>query len=774
MRKLYHYALAAIGAILTLSAGLASCSGSHQERTADYRIVPLPNSIDTLSGESPLTIKGSVSIEADPALSADKDRLAELLGKVCGLSVGSTGTKVTLSVDTNIVNEGYVLRVSPEGIAITGGDGAGVMYGANALVKAIGAGKKGSTVVLPSVEIKDSPRFPYRGSHLDVSRHFFEADSVKKFLDILALHNVNNFHWHLTDDQGWRMESKKYPKLVEVGSNRKQTVIGHNSGEYDGTPYGGYYTQDEIRDIVDYAAKLHINVIPEIDLPGHMVAALAAYPELGCTGGPYEVWEQWGVSDDVLCAGNPDSYKFVTDILDEVMDLFPSKMIHIGGDECPKTRWKDCPKCQAMAAKLPKQPGVDPFNQLQNHFMHQAVEYLADHGRRVIGWDEILEGGAVDSSAIVQSWRGIGGAVEAAKRGNDTFMSPTSNLYFDYYQTDQTENEPTAFGGLVTLKNVYDFDPVPSSLSAEEAAHIIGLQPNLWTEYVTSFPQVQYMELPRLAAAAERQWVDNSTQRDYPEFLERVAALMEIYDALGFNYARHALEIRPEYSLAENENAMKVTFHTPDNAEIRYTLDGSDPATGTVYTEPILIKESSHLRATALREGQEPTPGIDEEFICGKSTFLPLTLATKPHPNYTYEGAITLSDGIHGGNLYRTGRWLGFYNTDFEGIFDFGEPQEISSVSFNTNVNQGDWIFDAAGVEVSVSDDGENFRKVFSKDFEVPDKFQDAHITNHSYTFDKVNARYVKVIVKVLDKIPAWHGGAGSPTFLFIDEVTLN
>jgi len=372
--------------------------------------------------------------------------------------------------------------------------------------------------------------------HLDVCRHFFTVEEVKTYLDIMALHKLNRFHWHLTEDQGWRIEIKQFPRLTEIGSQRKETVIGKNTGEYDGTPHGGYYTQEGIREVVDYARDRHITVVPEIEMPGHSLAALAAYPELGCTGGPYEVATTWGVFEDVYCAGNQKTMAFLKQVLDEVITLFPSKYIHIGGDECPKTRWENCSRCQ----KRMRLEGLADEHELQSWFIQEIEHYLNEKGRQIIGWDEIMEGGLAENAAVM-SWRGESGGIKAAKSKHYVVMSPNGTCYFDHYQHPDTENEPFAIGGLTTLEDVYNYEPIPAGLTEEEREYIMGAQANLWTEYIPDEDHLQYMMLPRAAALSEVVWSEKE-DKDYAEFLTRLDMLSNIYKASDWNYATHEMD----------------------------------------------------------------------------------------------------------------------------------------------------------------------------------------------------------------------------------------
>ena len=712
----------------------------------------------------------------DDAMKSNARLLAEYVEEKTGLKLAvadeAAENAIVLSLgDVEDNAEAYKLSVGLDGVAITGASPAGVFYGIQTLRKALPV-VQGGVVELPAVEITDSPRFGYRGAHLDVSRHFFTVDSVKRFIDMLALHNMNRFHWHLTDDQGWRFEMKKYPKLNIVGTQRAQTVIGRNSGKYDGIPYGPFlYTQDECREIVAYAAERHITIIPEIDLPGHMQAALAAYPELGCTGGPYEVWQMWGVSDDVLCAGNDATLQFVTDVLAEIIDVFPSEYIHVGGDECPKTRWEQCPKCQArikaLGLKDDEKNSAEMY--LQSFVIAHAEKFLNAHGRRIIGWDEILEG-SLAPSATVHSWRGIGGGLEAAKRGHDCIMSPNVYMYFDYYQTKHTDTEPLAIGGYVPVETVYGYEPLHSSLTPEQQKHIIGVQANLWTEYVTSYRHVEYMELPRMAALAEVQWC-RPENKDYADFLQRLIPMTDMYDVKGYNYARHIFDVTATFTTDTLENAVIATLSTIDDSPIYYTLDGEEPTSSSMrYKAPIKLTQNCILKAKALGK-RGATRTFIEEVSYNKATAKPITFLQPAYSSYAYAGAPTLVDGLKGNHNYRTGRWVGFANNDFEVLIDLQKAMEISSVSLSTCVEKGDWVFDARGFTVSVSTDGESYIDVFDENYPAM-KADDANkIYNHTLTFAPSQARYVKVKALVEHSMPEWHGAKGHRAFLFIDEI---
>ncbi len=435
-------------------------------------------------------------------------------------------------------NEGYTINISQKKILISAKKGAGLFYGIQTLRQLLYAklndskNKSYKNIALSSLDIKDLPVFGWRGMMLDTCRHYMPVPFIKKFIDHLAMYKLNRFHWHLTEDQGWRIEIKRYPKLSKISAWREETVIGHRRdtpNQYDGKKHGGIYTQDQIKEIIKYAKDRYITIIPEIEMPGHSVAALAAYPEISCTGGPFEVKTIWGVHKDVYCAGKEETFEFIENVLSEVMELFPSKYIHIGGDECPKERWKNCPDCQRRI----KDEGLKDENELQSYFVKRIEKFLNSKGKKLIGWDEILEGGLAPD-ATVMSWRGMEGGVKAAKEGHNVIMSPTSYCYFDYYQGNP-KTEPLAIGGMLELKKVYSFEPIPSELSEEEKTHILGGQANLWTEYISTPDHAEYMMFPRIAALAEVLWTRKVLRR-WNDFHKRVKTHYKIYRRMGINF----------------------------------------------------------------------------------------------------------------------------------------------------------------------------------------------------------------------------------------------
>ena len=700
-----------------LAAGLlASCQSSVEQ--ADYQVIPMPHEIVAAQG-SPFVLKSGVKIlypEGNAQMQRNAELLAEYLktatGKDFAVEAGTEGKNaivLALGVD-NKNPEAYELKVAGEGVTVKGATEAGVFYGIQTLRKSLPVAV-GANISLPAVDIKDAPRFAYRGAHFDTSRHFFTVDEVKTYIDMLALHNMNRMHWHFTEDQGWRIEIKKYPKLTEIGSKRSETVIGKNSGKYDGVPHEGFYTQEEAKEIVKYAAERFITVIPEIDIPGHMQAALASYPELGCTGGPYEVWKMWGVSEDVLCIGNDQSLKFLEDVFAELIEIFPSEYIHIGGGLAP--------------------------------------------------------------NATVMSWRGEGGGIEAAKQHHDVIMTPNTYLYFDYYQSKDTDNEPLAIGGYLPVERVYSYEPMPKSLTPDEQKYIKGVQANLWTEYIPTFSHAQYMVLPRWAALAEVQW-SAPEKKDYANFLSRLPRLIQWYDAEGYNYAKHVFDVTAEFTPNTTDGTLDITLNTLDDAPIHYTLDGSEPTAASPRAEGVVkVKENAVFSAKALRPTGDSRV-LTEKICFSKSSMKPIVANQPVNNQYKFKGESTLVDGLKGNGNYKTGRWIAFFKNDMDVTIDLQQSTEISRVALSTCVEKGDWVFDARGLTVEVSADGKNFTKVASESYPAMKEDDKNGVYHHELTFDPVQARYVRVIAPTEQSMPAWHGGKGSPAFLFVDEIEIN
>ena len=526
---------------LLLATALCLSMLSAHAADANYNVVPLPKSVVMAKG-LPFNLTNATTIVyegTNPEMKRNARFLSEYIQQASGIKTAvldkrdKKAAAIVLTIDPKVVGaEAYRLSVNNKQVTIAASTPAGVFYGIQTLRKSLPVQTTGEAITLPAVTVADAPRFGYRGMMLDCARHFFPLSFVKKFIDILAMHNMNVFHWHLTEDQGWRLEIKSHPELTAKSSMRSGTVIGHNATVDDSIPHGGFYTQQEAREIVEYARHRHITVIPEIDMPGHMLAALAAYPELGCTGGPYEVGHRWGVYKDVLCLGKESTYKFVQDIIDEVVDIFPAKYFHIGGDESPTVMWEKCPKCLQKA----KDENTD-IKHLQQYFTNRVEKYLNGKGKSIIGWDEILEG-KINQSATIMSWRGVEPGLKAAKQGHDVIMTPSSHVYFDHYQTKDTKHEPDAIGGCSPVEKVYSYEPLPDTLSAEAKNRIKGVQANLWTEYIPFTTQAEYMVLPRMAALAEVQWTPVA-KKNFDDFSKRALRLSDLYDRYGYQYARH-------------------------------------------------------------------------------------------------------------------------------------------------------------------------------------------------------------------------------------------
>ncbi len=511
-----------------------------QVSAQDFAIIPKPMVIS--AGNGSFVLDETCSFQFD-ATNHDAARIAnffnEYLETVYGFKIaGETGGKqVQFKIigSLDLGKEGYLLKVNPTGVVITASVPNGLFYGMQTLKQMLPVEAENGKLEIPVADIKDQPRFAWRGNMLDVARHFFPVSFIKKYIDILAMYKINTFHWHLTEDQGWRIEIKKYPLLTEIGHWRDETMLGAytNNPVYDGIGYGGFYTQDQAREIVRYAAERYITVVPEIEMPGHAVGALASYPNLGCTGGPYEVKKIWGVHSEVFCAGKEETFEFLQNVLDEILDIFPSEFIHVGGDECPKDAWEKCENCQ----KRMKNNGLKDEHELQSYFISRIDNYLTSKGRRLLGWDEILEGGLAPG-ATVMSWRGEAGGIEAAKQKHDVVMTPNSHMYIDYYQSRDTKNEPLAIGGFLPVDKVYSYEPIPAELSADEAKYVLGVQTNLWTEYIPTTSKVEYMLLPRLQAEAEVGWTKKEL-KNYDDFSKRLLEDYKRLDKLGVNYRNH-------------------------------------------------------------------------------------------------------------------------------------------------------------------------------------------------------------------------------------------
>jgi hexosaminidase len=659
------------------------------------------------------------------------------------------------------ISEKYELDVKSNRIDIKAVGNAGVFYAFQTLMQLLPANKF-MEAQIPCVTIKDEPKFSWRGMHLDVSRHFFSVDFVKKYIDYLSMYKMNTFHWHLTDDQGWRIEILKYPLLTQLGSIRFKSMIGHFSEHrFDDKFYKGFYTQDEIKDVVAYAKQRHVTIIPEIEMPGHSLAALTAYPQYSCTGGPFQVGTQWGGFDDVFCP-KEETFQFLQEILDEVIVLFPSKYIHIGGDECSKVRWKTCPNCQALM----KQEGLADENQLQSYFIRRMEQFLNNYGKKLIGWDEILEGGLAPN-ATVMSWRGTEGGIAAAKEQHNVVMTPGSHCYFDHYQGDP-KNEPIAIGGYTTVEKVYSYNPIPAELNEEESKYILGAQGNVWTEYINTPQDVEYMAMPRMAALAEVVW-GTSKPTEYSNFQTRLIKHFDVLDRMQVNYSKSLFQITSSVSPSKVGNGIELSLKSAyGNKGIYYTTNGDAPSLqAKEYLAPITITESGTLKAAYFDKKDQKSVVMEQAFYITQSTGKTITLETEPHQSYAIGGKFTLVDGVRG-NMQKYSRdWLGFLGKDVNAVIDLGAQKAISKVTVDVLYNDGSWIHYPKSIEVLVSNDGVKFKSVKL----IPLTEIIAKKGEVVISFPSENTKFVKVIAQKIDKIPEGLPGAGSKAWLFVDEI---
>jgi hexosaminidase len=665
--------------------------------------------------------------------------------------------------------ESYKLSIQPSGIIIMARTNKAIFYAFQTLRQIMrmdvrpDAGKVIRKWEIPCLQMTDFPQFPYRGMHLDVCRHFMPIDFVKKYIDLLAFYKMNTFHWHLTDDQGWRIEIKKYPKLQEVAAWRDETLIGHykeTPDRYDGTRHGGYYTQEQIKDVVAYAADRGVTIIPEIEMPGHALAALSAYPELACTSGPFKSATTWGVFDDVFCP-TETTFTFLENVLDEVIELFPSTYIHIGGDECPKKRWKESAFCQ----QLMQAHGLRDEHQLQSYFTQRIEKYLNNKGRRIIGWDEIVEGGLAPN-ATVMSWRGMSGGIEAAKAGHDVIMTPGTHCYFDHYQAEPAL-EPVAYGGLTTLEKVYSFNPVPAQLTSSEAKHILGAQGNLWTEYIGSPYQAAYMAFPRAIALAEVLWTP-SEKRNWNEFALRLDKHLDRLDGMDVHYANH-LQV-PTAEVHSNADGLQLKWKTPiPGQEIYYARDTSSQVwSHSMSGDSVLFTGPGPVFYKTSHSGIKKV-----DFKPSKASKSMITSSVPPSKSYPgKQGIATLADGLTGKSDFNGEEWCGWNEAEFTIDLEFPSEINIDSITIGLLSSQSSWIYNPEKIVVRVSKDPDftDYRWVGWS----PEKNLQSGLNKIILTVPPTQGRYIRLIITPLISIPEGKPGAGQPAWTFIDEIGVN
>ena len=666
--------------------------------------------------------------------------------------------------------EAYSINVSSDGILVRAVAPEGIYRATRTLLKSVGT-EKTSSVEFPSAEVSDWPRFGYSGLMLDVSRHFSDVEMVKRTIDMLALHQLNIFHWHLTDDQGWRIEIKSHPELTEIGAWRDDTVVGRYLGgtDYptDGKRHGGFYTQEQIREIVAYAKERYIEIIPEIDLPGHTSAVLAAYPQLGCEDKEYKVANRWGVIRDVLCAGNPASLDLFKDIMDEVCELFPGKYIHLGGDECVKERWKACPKCQRKIRELGLKDGsrYSKEDYLQSWFMGEVASFVQSKGKRVIGWDEILEGVPMDDS-VIMSWRGTEGGITAARMEHDVVMTPTSDMYFDQSQTLASQLEEIPVGGFINVMKVYSYEPLPASLTPEQQKHILGCQANVWCEYMPEERIRQYQMLPRLAALSEVQWT-MPERKNYKDFLKRLPKMLSIYDHYGYNYAKHIFDVACSYSVNVEKGSLEVSLSTLGNDPIYYTLDGTSPQTkkAMLYDDtPIVISSPSELKVSVLRNGKFTKEETLFKLDCNKATFKKVNISTTLNIMQAHLPHEILTDGIVGSLRCDDYRWMSCTGR-MSLVLDLGKSESFSRIGWVALNSKSENILVPQNVKIQISEDGKQYCTILDieKNHEIK---AEQSVECISEEVGAQTARYIKMdfdSYKYPDKT--------SPSWVFLSEL---
>ena len=762
------------------------------QTSSDINIIPQPVSIIRNVGAFNFNAKTKIFIvaDADTALEATVKSFIEEIhagsGATVQTKVDEKKAKRTKNVivffltkDAKPTKEAYTINIDQDRVNISANTNSGIFYACQTLLQLAPTSVFNNAVPknyfsFPAVTIADAPRFGYRGMHLDVCRHFFPVKFVKKFIDLLALHKFNTFHWHLTDDQGWRIEIKKFPLLTAIGSQRKETMEGNYSKKprtFDATPYGGFYTQDEIRDVVQYAQKKFVTIIPEIEMPGHALAALSAYPNLSCDSTKkYEAATTWGVFEDVFCP-KEETFNFIDGVLTEVAALFPSEIIHIGGDECPKTAWKKSEFCQ----DLMKREGLKNEEELQSYFIRRVEKILASKGKKLLGWDEILEGG-LSPTASVMSWRGIQGGIDAAKAGHNVVMTPGTPVYFDHYQAEAS-TEPMTIGGLNTLQNVYDYEPLPSELTDEQNKFILGAQGNIWTEYIADPSRVEYMAYPRVCALAEVVWSAKS-QKNYPDFMRRLSKHIERLANKNVNFCTRAFDVACKVQVSKD--TVQVALSTLlDDAKIFYTTDKSAPTEKSkLYTAPFEVGSEANVRAIVVKNSKNYGMPMRQKLKLHTAVTKKYTLTYPPNDlEHTQNGIQALTDGKMA-TEENMSDWVGFRKNDFELVFDFGAPRTFSGVSLDFLNQPEKNIFTPVYVTVSTSNDGIKWLEINRSDMEATREFTPSSRTTTLPMFDQSKPkRFLKILAKNIGTTPPVKGSnnveSQSPAWIYVDEVVV-
>ncbi len=749
-------------------------------------IIPQPVSLQVKEGAFILDANTTIQYNStNKELKAAADFFTAYIKEICGYSLPvNTGNKKTVQLQlatiTSIGDEGYQLNVTPSAISIKANTKAGIVYAMQTIFQLLPAVRTNAIVQIPSMEVTDYPRFKWRGMMLDVSRHFFSPEMIKEYINLMASYKMNVFHWHLVDGAGWRLEIKKYPKLTQQAAWRVDDTdkpwnwaeVQFNADKNKAT-YGGYYTQQQVKEIVAYAQQRNITIVPEIEMPGHSEVAMAAYPELSCIPvNPDFTFANTGnfyisKTSGNYCAGNDNAFVFLQNVLTEVMEIFPSKYIHVGGDEVDKTSWKKCDRCQARL----KREGLKNEEELQSYFIKRIEKFIISKNKKMIGWDEILEGGLAPE-ATVMSWRGEGGGIEAAKMNHDVVMTPGSPCYFDHYQAGP-EGEPLAIGGFNTVKKVYEYEPVPAELNAAQAKHVMGAQGNVWTEYISSVEHLEYMVLPRMPALAEVLWTP-AKNKNWEQFNQRLEVLFKGYDQKGLHYSPGNFTVNIKPASQNGKLLVTLTSEAP-NAAIFYTTDGSLPtAQSNPYTEPIAVNESLTLKAVNIVNGK--VMGLkpaEQSFAMHKAIGSNVVYTNPINKGFMADGPNSLTDGVRG--TYAVGKyWHGINGKDLIATIDMGEQKSIKSISLGCLQNYRDWIFLPQSVTFEVSMDGNNFTTVNTINNPVSVNEINATIYNFKVDFAEQKVRFIRVSAKNLGVCPKGHGGEGQPAWLFADEIIVN
>lgn len=747
----------------------------------DINIIPAPAELKKGIGFFPITSSTVIVVKNEVDKNAAtffSNYLQQYYGYGLKTAASATANFIELTTLQTLVpgKEGaYSMNITAKGVTIQGQTASGTFYGMQTLIQLLPVNMPPvlspnfkRTINIPQVSITDYPRFGYRGLHFDVSRHFFSVEYVKKYIDFIALHKMNYFHWHLTDDQGWRIEIKKYPKLTSVGGWRAGTIIGRYPGTgNDHTPHGGYYTQEQIKEVVQYAADRFITVIPEIEMPGHSMAALAAYPKLGTwPDSTYKVSETWGINGAFNNVLNPSEYTFgfLQDVLDEVMALFPSQYIHIGGDECDKQWWHKSAFCQ----QLMKEKGIKDEEGLQSYFIQRMEKYINSKGRKIIGWDEILEGGLAPN-ATVMSWRGEQGGIDAAKQNHNVIMTPGNPVYFDH---TQTENEDSVtIGGFNPIEKVYAYEPVPAALNADQAKYVLGAQANMWTEYMGYPSKVEYMLFPRLSALSEVLWSPKAT-KNWDDFQKRLASQFKRYDLWKVNYSKAYFDLKSAVIPAPDNNS--VLWKLESKMKTGYIGYAVSPGTSVIkYTAPVSIRKNDSYSASFYLN-EKPITTLTQKFYFNKVTGKKITALTPISEKYPGDGAFTLVNGVQNekGNA-RSKEFVGYEGTDCEVVIDMGKAEAIASATVHALRRESSWIYAPASMEVFVSADGKDFTSAGKAGFAETNSATGNGVLKIDFSNDYL-VRYIKIAVKNYGTIPAGKSGGGHKAWLFIDEIEIN